>query len=172
MTSLFADTHRQQAGQVGCLYLSCHAVTSIPELLEHQADVSAARYYVRLIDLGFFPFVLFCADPPEPSTSRGFWERLRARFTRDNQTGQPHAPLLVAIPGATDGWLHQVAVALPVLEGEATVHISDSNFPAPFTLDWAQFLASAYACAHRVEMLGPLELDAYPPDIHAPGGPS
>lgn len=172
MTSPFTETHREQAGQVGCLYLSAHAVTGIPELLEHQADVSVARYYVRLTDYGLFPFVLFCAEAPEPPTSRGFWERLRERFTRDNQTGQSHAPLLVSIPGATDGWLHQVAVALPVLKGRNTVHVSDSNFPEPLQTDWATFLDSQYACAHRVELLGPVELDAYPPQIHSPGGPS
>lgn len=172
MTSPFAGTHRQQAGQVGCLYLSCHAITGIPELLDHQADASAPRYYVRLIGLGLMPFVLFCAEPPNPVTSRDFWERLRERFTRDNRTEQTHAPLLVAIPGATEGWLHQVAVALPVKEGEDTVHVSDSNFPQPLSLTWTAFCWSEYALAHRVEMLGPLSLDAYPPEIHSPGGSS
>lgn len=162
MTSPFADSHTQQAGQVGCLYHSANAVLDLPELLQHAHDTSAARFHCRLAELGLLCFTLFCSDPPGPPASPEFWERLRERFTRDNTPGQPYAPLLVNIPGSTPDWLHQVAVALPTLEGGDTVHISDSNFPEPFSVPWAVFLHSDYARAARVEIIGPLDLDAYP----------
>lgn len=154
----------------GCLYYSAAAITGDLDLLAYQADTSAPRYYLRLLQRGLLPFVLFCSEPPNPCTSRQYWERLRERFTRDNATEQQHAPLLVSIPGSTDGWLHQVALLIPVKEGENTVHVSDSNYSSPDQADWETFLDSQYACAHRVEMLGPADLDAYPPQLHSSGG--
>ena len=61
------------------------------------------------------------------------------------------------------GWLHQVALAIPIHPDEDTVHVSDSNFPTPLDCNWTAFLGSEYGEAHRVEMLAPLTLDAYPP---------
>lgn len=161
MTAPF-PAHRQQHGQVGCLYHSTYALTGEESLLVHAEDPSAARFYVRLAELGLMAFTLWCADPPHPCTPASFWERLRERFTQDNVTEQRHAPLLVSIPGATEGWLHQVALLIPAHPDEDTAHVSDSNFPEPLSTSWAAFLQSQYACAHRVEMLGPLALDAYP----------
>ena len=162
--------HQQQVGEVGCLYHSAYAVTGDPSLLEHVADVSAARYQLRLIDRGLLPFTLFCAEPPEPPVSAGYWERLRARFTRDNHTEQRHAPLLVSIAGITSGWLHQVAVLIPAHMDEERVCVSDSNFYCLRWQTWSEFLTSLYAQAHRIEMLGPLDLDAYPETPYSPGG--
>lgn len=164
--TFFAE-HRQQTTAEGCLYYSAAVVSGHHDLIEHAADTSAPRYYLRLLERGLLPFVLFCSEPPNPCTSRSYWERLRERFTRDNRTDQQHAPLLVALKGSTEGWLHQVALLIPVKEGENTVHVSDSNYAEPHAADWETFLDSQYACAHRVEILGPAELDAYPPQIHA-----
>ena len=162
--------HQQQPNSEGCLYYSVAAITGDLDLLDYQADTSAPRYYLRLLERGWLPFVLFCSEPPNPCTSRGYWERLRERFTRDNRTDESHAPLLVSITGSTDGWLHQVALLIPVKEGENTVHVSDSNYSQPHSADWETFLDSQYACAHRVEMLGPADIDAYPPQLHSSGG--
>lgn len=154
--------HRPQATQLGCLYLSVHALTGDSTLLEHLHDASTPRFYVRLAERGLMAFTLFCAEPPLPGTPAEFWTNLRARFTASNATGERHAPLLVSIPGGTPGWLHQVAVALPIHPDEDTVHVSDSNFPTPLECNWTAFLGSEYGEAHRVEMLGPLDVDAYP----------
>ncbi|CAM4160137.1 hypothetical protein [Deinococcus marmoris] len=162
--------HRQQIGEIGCLYHSAFSITGDTSLLEHVTDSSAARYQVRLIERGFLTFTLFCSEPPEPPTSPGYWGRLRARFARDNATPERHAPLLVSIPGVTPGWLHQVAVLLPAHAGESLVCVSDSNFAHNNWMTWEEFLPSVYARAHRIEMLGPLDLDAYPAATHAPGG--
>lgn len=162
--------HRLQATQLGCLYLSVHALTGDATLLEHLPDPSAPRFYVRLAERGLMTVTLFCAEPPLAGTPTEFWTNLRARFTASNATGERHAPLLVSIPGGTPGWLHQVAVALPVHPDEDTVHVSDSNFPAPLECNWAAFLGSEYGEAHRVEMLAPLDLNAYPDPTHPIGG--
>ena len=158
----FSALHEAQTGQTGCLYHSAAVITGDLSLRAHVADTSAARFSVRLAERGLLVFTLFCAEPPEPHTSQGFWEQLRERFTRDNVLGARHAPLLVNIAGVTPGWTHQVALALPVSSDEDTVHLSDSNFPKPLALSWTQFLLSQYACAHRVELIGPLDLAAYP----------
>ncbi len=162
--------HQLQTTTEGCLYLSAAALTGDLSLLDYQADISAPRYYLRLLARGLLPFTLYCADPPEPYTPTAFWTRLRERFTRDNLTDQTHAPLLVSIPGSSPDWLHQVALLIPVATGESTVHVSDSNYSTPHAADWETFLDSQYACAHRVEMLGPADLDAYPPQFHSSGG--
>lgn len=154
--------HRPQPGQIGCLYHSLYALTGDESVLEHAADTSQPRFHVRLAEMGLLLFTFYCAEAPLPPTPPAFWEALRARFAA-NPLGATHAPLLVTIAGTTPGWTHQVALALTLQPGE-DVLISDSNAPAPITVPWDVFLASDYARAHTVEMLGPLDLDAYPPE--------
>ncbi|WP_345465399.1 hypothetical protein [Deinococcus carri] len=153
--------HRQQHGQVGCLYHSLYALLGDEALLEHANDVSAPRYYARLAAAGMLVSSLWCTEPGFSSTPTAFWESLRRRFTAASPGGAAHAPLLVNIGGATPGWLHQVAVLLPISPGEDIVHVSDSNFHEPLQFTWDGFLHSDYAQAYRVEMLGPADLDAY-----------
>ena len=156
--------HRQQFGPVGCLYHSLYAVTGDEAMLDpgHVHDTSDARFLIRLSKWGLLAFPFWVTGANGATTDPAFWESLRGRFTRDNTVGATHAPVLVAIPGSTERWLHSVAVALPISPEQDAVQVSDSEFPAPLTFSWAGFLASAYATAHRVEMLGPLDLDAYP----------
>lgn len=155
---------------MGCLYHSAYAITGEESLLDHVADTNPARWQLRLLALGLMPFTLFCTDPPEPPASLEWWERLRDRFTRDNTTEQRHAPLLISVPGITPGWLHQVAALMPACEGEDLVCISDSNFAQARWVTWAEFLDTYGARTHRVEMLGPADLNAYPATPHIPGG--
>ncbi|MBZ9752735.1 hypothetical protein K7W42_17985 [Deinococcus sp. HMF7604] len=162
--------HRQQSGLVGCLYHSLYALTGDEAQLAHVEDVSDARFAVRLAGQGLMAFPLWVTPSDGPVTETSFWTALRDRFTRDNVVGASHAPLLVAIPGTGPPMLHSVALALPITPTEETVQVSDSNFDTPLTFSWAAFLLSDYSRAHRVEMLAPLELDAYPPDLRPLGG--
>ena len=153
--------HRQQAGQAGCLYHSTFALLGDETLLAHAEDTSDARFAARLAELDLMAFPFWITPAGQPRTPPDFWTTLRTRFTGDNTTEQRHAPLLVSVPGSAPEWLHQVALLLPAHPDEDEVHVSDSNFPEPLSLRWAVFLESDYARAHRVEMLGPLDLDAY-----------
>ena len=153
--------HRQQQGQAGCLYLSTYAILGEEGLLAHVEDTSDVRFAARLAELGVLAFPFWITPAGQLRTPPDFWQALRDRFTHDNSTEQRHAPLLVSIPGTTLQWLHQVALLLPAHPDEDEVHVSDSSFPEPLSLRWAVFLESDYAQAHRVEMLGPLDLDAY-----------
>lgn len=154
--------HRIQQGQVGCMYHSAYALLGDEELLEHVGDVNSARYYARLAALGWLVSTFWCTEPGFPCTPAPFWDRLRQGFTASNPGGARHAPLLVNIAGITPGWLHQVAVLLPISPGEDGVHVSDSNFHGPLQFTWDGFLLSDYAQAYRVEMFGPAKPDAYP----------
>lgn len=156
--------HRQQLGEVGCLYFALYALTGDEQVLEHAADVSDARWQARLAGWGLMPFAFWVTGAAGPPTPPEFWMRQRAQFRESG--GISGAPLLVSILGNSPDWLHAVAVLLPL--DDSPVAISDSNFPELLFLSWEQFLGSDYARAHRVEMLGPLLLDAYPPDLRTP----
>lgn len=155
------EQHRPQQGQVGCMYHSAYAVLGDEDLLQHADDVDAMRYYARLAATGWLVSTFWCTEPGFPVSPPELWDRLRQRFTASNPGGVLHAPLLVNIAGVTPGWLHQVAVLLPISPGEDTVYVSDSNFHEPLQFTWDGFLHSDYAKAYRVEMLGPADLDAY-----------
>ena len=158
--------HEPQTTEVGCMYHALYALTSDPRALTHVDDVSDARFYARLPTLGLLVYPFWVTPATGPTTPPEFWTALREQFA-GTAGAQGHAPLLVSIPGSTPGWMHAVAVALP-LHADGHAVISDSGAPHLQTLTWAQFLASAYAEAHRVEMLGPLDLTAYPPDHRTP----
>lgn len=160
--------HRQQPGQVGCLYYSLFALLGHEPVLAHADDLSDVRFSVRLAELGLLPFPLWITPSTGPTADAAFWEAQRQHFTDLNGSEQAHVPLLVSIMGTAPPWLHSVALTLPISPDENRVQISDSNFSEPFTIPWAAFLVSDYARAHRVEMLGPLDLDAYPPDHRTP----
>lgn len=154
--------HHPQTSNTGCLYASLYALTGFQEVLEHAPDVSDARFTVRLAELGLFAHPYWITPPEGPITEAGFWTVMRARF-RALLPGEEAFPLLVAIAGTTPGWLHSVAVSVPLDHDQ--VEVSDSNAERLFSLPWSQFLASAYARAHRVEALAPLDLEAFPPDV-------
>lgn len=160
--------HRQQPGDVGCLYFSAYAVTGDAALLTHAADTHPARYQLRLIERGYLSTTLFAADAPEAPASPRFWEALRHRLTQANFTPNRHAPLLVSIAGVTPGWQHQVAILLPIHESEFLVCVSDSNFAHLQWMTWEEFLATYGAHTHRVEMLGPADVAAYPDQTRPP----
>lgn len=144
------------------MYHSVYAILGDEDLLQHVEDVEAARYYTRLAASGWLVSTFWCTEPGFPVSPSELWDRLRYRFTVGNPGGEAlHAPLLVNIAGVTPGWLHQVAVLLPISPGEDTVHVSDSNFHEPLQFTWDGFLRSDYAQAYRVEMLGPADPDAY-----------
>lgn len=155
--------HKPQGAPNGCLYHALFAITGDPDVLTFAGDISDARFYSRLAEFGMISLVLY-ACPPELArpTDPAFWQHYRDLFTRANTTGARFVPLLVTVNGLT--MQHAVAVALPVHRAAGdTVIISDSNAPEPHTLTWEQFTRSEYARANRVEMLGPADVDAYPP---------
>jgi len=156
-----------QQTPAGCMYHAAFALTGEEHWLEpwYVEDVSEARFVVRLAlaDVGLFPF--WVTPRSGPTTPEAFWYGLVKNY--GDAPPAEEAPLMVSIAGNSPGWLHTVAVGLPLIDG-GNVTISDSSLPELLSLPWAQFLLSDYAQAHRVEMLGPLDLIAYPPDHRTP----
>ncbi|THF70493.1 hypothetical protein E7T06_07250 [Deinococcus sp. Arct2-2] len=139
--------HKRQAELWGCLYHTLYALTGDTAVLEHVRDISNARFYCRLHEMGLMAVALHKGAPAEPE----FWETL-------NPDGA-HSLLLTVPADHLQGVEHAVAVEL--WPGRSAC-ISDSKQPTHQWVDWAAFLASPYGRPLSVEVLAVADLNRYP----------
>ncbi|SMB93326.1 hypothetical protein [Deinococcus hopiensis] len=138
--------HRHQTTFSGCTYHALYALSGEELLLAHVHDVSEPRFYARIHELGLMAVALYVGEPAPPA----FWTRLH----------EGEQQFLVSIPARRLGEI-QHAVALELTPGHwATV--SDSRERQLLHFTWDQFLASEYAQPHRVEVIAPAVVEAYP----------
>lgn len=153
--------HRPQAALYGCMYHALYALTGDEGWLAHVDDFSEPRWLARIQAEGGAVLVYYADLLLDTRTPPMWWDALRAIIPADGQGGRPttHMPLLATVDGLS-GRRHLVALALPVV-GRDDVHISDSALPDLQVLTWAEFQASPYARASRVEQIIPGDLNHY-----------
>jgi hypothetical protein len=139
--------HRPQPELYGCMYHAAYAVTHDESLLDHVGDISNGRFYARLHGLGLMVITAYAAALPIASDD---WAML---LQLDGTTF-----LLTIDAERIPGMCHMVAAEVHALG----VTVSDSRRAGLQHFTAAEFLASEYAAAYRVEAPAPAELDAYP----------
>jgi hypothetical protein len=139
--------HQHQTELYGCLYHALYALTGDFSVLEHVRDISNARFYCRLHDMGLFAAALH-RGPPVKSD---FWDRL--------DPGGPHALLLTLPAERMEDVGHAVAVEL--WPGQSAC-VSDSKQITHQWFGWEAFLGSPYGHPLSVEVLAVADLSRYP----------